>query len=368
MFVRRIVCRLALLLCALFVAPLAGAQPRASAPLADRVIVVTVDGVRWQEVFGGAVQELVEGKQGGAPDAKKLASRFLKPTAEERREALMPFLWKTVARQGQLFGDAERGSGARLTNGLWFSYPGYSEMLTGAADPRVDSNDKVPNPNVNVFEFLNGLPAFKGSVQAFGSWDVTPYILNAPRGKLPVNAATVPFDRPANERQRMLNAVAADMPAYWDGERFDAVTMQAALETLRTAKPRVLYVLLGDTDEWAHERRYDLYLDLVDKSDRFIRTLWETAQSMPEYRGRTALVIATDHGRGATGDDWTDHGRKVPAAERVWMAVMGPGVPALGVRQGVETTLGQLAATVAALVGEDFTSVRPAAAPPLPLK
>ena len=30
----------------------------------------------------------------------------------------------------------------RITNGLWFSYPGYNEMLTGAADPRIDSNDK----------------------------------------------------------------------------------------------------------------------------------------------------------------------------------------------------------------------------------
>jgi hypothetical protein len=143
--------------------------------------------------------------------------------------------------------------------------------------------------------------------------------------------------------------------------------MQAALETLRTRRPRVMYVLLGDTDEWAHERRYDLYLDLVNKSDRFIRTLWEAAQAMPEYRGRTALVVATDHGRGATAEDWTDHGKKVPVAERVWVAVMGPGVKALGVREGVETTLGQVASTIASLLGEDFRSARPAAAGPLPL-
>jgi phosphopentomutase len=158
------------------------------------------------------------------------------------------------------------------------------------------------------------------------------------------------------------------MPTYWSGERFDAVTMQAALEILRTKRPRALYVLLGDTDEWAHDRRYDLYLELMAKSDRFIRTLWETAQAMPEYKGRTALVICTDHGRGATGEDWTDHGTKVPAAERVWMAVMGPGVPPLGVRERVQTTLGQVAATVAALVGDNFRRVRPEAAAPLPLE
>lgn len=356
------------LLAALLLVPMrASAQPPQKAGPVDRVIVVSVDGVRWQEVFGGALPELVEGKQGGAPDPKELAAKFLRPTDQERRAALMPFLWQTVAKQGQIFGDLTRGAASRLTNGLWFSYPGYNEMLTGAPDARVSSNDKIPNPNVNVFEFLNGLPRFKGSVQTFGSWDVTPFILNADRSGLPVNFATVPFAAPANERQRMLNDVAADMPEYWGGERFDAVTMEAALETLRTAKPRVLYVLLGDTDEWAHERRYDLYLDLMWKSDRFIRTLWETAQAMPEYRGRTALVLATDHGRGATGEDWTDHGRKVPAAERVWMAAMGPGIAPLGVRENVETTLGQVAATVAALLGEDFRKARPEAAPPLPV-
>ena len=82
--------------------------------------------------------------------------------------------------------------------------------------------------------------------------------------------------------------------------------------------------MLGETDEWAHGRRYDLYLDAAQRNDRFVKRLWETAQSMPEYANRTALVMATDHGRGDTPRDWTDHGRKVPAAERIWMAVMGP--------------------------------------------
>ena len=103
---------------------------------------------------------------------------------------------------------------------------------------------------------------------------------------------------------------------------------------MRTRQPRVLYVMLGETDEWAHGRRYELYLDAAWRSDRFVRRLWELAQSLPAYRGKTALVLATDHGRGAAPADWTDHGEKVPAAESIWMAVMGPGTPALGVREG----------------------------------
>jgi hypothetical protein len=90
------------------------------------------------------------------------------------------------------------------------------------------------------------------------------------------------------------------------------------------------------------------------------------AQSMPAYKGRTSLVVAVDHGRGAAASDWSDHGRKVPAAERTWIAVMGPGTPPLGLREGLTVTTAQVAATIAALVGEDYRRAVPAAAPALP--
>jgi hypothetical protein len=126
--------------------------------------------------------------------------------------------------------------------------------------------------------------------------------------------------------------------------------------------------MLGETDEWAHERRYDLYLDSAWRNDRFIGQLWDTAQSLPEYAGRTALVLATDHGRGSGAKDWTSHGRKVPAADRIWMAVMGPGIPPLGLRSSVTVTQAQIAATIAALLGEDYAAAQPKAAPPLDLR
>jgi hypothetical protein len=330
------------------------------------VLVVTLDGMRWQEVFAGLARGVNTKEEGGVGEPDVLASRFDRPTPEARREALFPFLWTVVAREGQILGDPSRGSLVRVTNGLWFSYPGYSELLTGVADPRIDSNDKRVNPNTSVFEWLNARPGFEGRVAAFGSWDVLPFILAAERSRLPVNGEGVPFPEPQTDRERLIDEFAADLPSSGGGGRYDAAAMQGALEYLRTRQPRVLYVLLGETDEWAHERRYDLYLDAAYRSDRFLRRLWEAAQALPAYRGRTALLVATDHGRGATTKDWTDHGREVPAAERIWMAVMGPDTPALGVREGVTVTQSQLAATVAALLGEDFRAAAPAAAPPLP--
>jgi len=114
---------------------------------------------------------------------------------------------------------------------------------------------------------------------------------------------------------------------------------------------------------WPH----DLYLDAAWRNDRFIRRLWETAQSMPEYKGRTALLLATDHGRGNTGENWTSHGEKVLESDQIWMAAMGPGVPPLGARSGIKVTQSQIAATMAMLLGEDYNAAQPKAAPPLKL-
>lgn len=339
------------------------AAPASVGPTAANVVIVTMDGLRWQEIFGGADRAYFKKSADGKPTAAE--RRFWREDIDGRRRALMPFFWGTIATRGAVFGDPSRRSRVHLTNGLWFSYPGYSEMLTGAADPRVDSNDKVPNPNVTVLEWLSHRPGFQGRVHAVGDWDVLPFILNVERSKLPVGSMQ-PVPSPRTERERAINDLAGDLPAYWDGVLFDAPVMQAALESLRSRRPRVLYVMLGETDEWAHGGRYDMYLDAAFRSDRFVARLWETLQTLPAYRDRTTLLLTTDHGRGATTTDWTDHGRDVPAAEQTWMAMLGPGSSPTGVREGMTITTSQLAATIAAVVGEDYRAAFPKAAEPLP--
>ena len=88
-----------------------------------------------------------------------------------------------------------------------------------------------------------------------------------------------------------------------------------------TSQAASLYIALGETDEWAHERRYDLYLQSV-RDHRFLADLWQTVQGLPEYRDKTSLIVTTDHGRGEKPDDWIDHDRDVVGAEFVWIAVM----------------------------------------------
>jgi hypothetical protein len=352
-------------LCA--VLSLAVAALTAQSPLDDRrVVVITIDGLRWQEMFTGADEAYFKRDSKGVIDPA--AARYAGASAESRRALLMPFMWKVIAAQGQIFGDPARNSVARVTNGLWFSYPGYNEMFAGVADPRIDSNSKVPNPNITVLEWLNGRPSFKGKVAAFGSWDVLPSILNTSRSGIPVGSGFDPVPAPATARQREINELARDLPRYWSYGPFDAPLVYAAIDSLTSQNPRVLYLMLGEGDEWAHEGRYDLYLDATLRADRFIERIWTTLQLLPGYRGNTTLLVTTDHGRGATTRDWTNHGREVPAAERIWIAALGPGVPASGIRSHVNVTLSQLAATIAAVVGEDFRAAMPKTAPPLPLR
>ena len=357
----RLLCRL----CVVLLAVAAGAAGSAAQSGGSSVIIVTIDGLRWQEFFGGAQREYFKRDKNGAGGPAE--QRFWRDDPDARRTALMPFVWSVIAGNGQVFGDDTVGSRAGVTNGLWFSYPGYSEMFVGTADPRIDSNDKIPNPNVTVLEWLTTRPGFAGRVAAFGSWDVLPSILNTDRSRIPVGTGWQPVPAEASDRDRSINQLAADLPRYWEYGPFDAPLVYAALEALRSSNPRVLYLMLGEGDEWAHEGRYDLYLDATARADRFIQRIWETAQSLPEYAGRTSLIVTTDHGRGATVKDWRDHGRDVPAAERTWIGVLGPAVPALGVRRDVSVTTAQIAATIAMFAGEDFHAAYPGAAAPLPV-
>ena len=350
-----------------------GLTGMAQAPVAhktENVIVVMLDGLRWQEVFHGADADLVSkpgpealgDPKGRAASAEKL---YLRSTQEERRQALMPFLWSVVGTQGQIFGNRDLGSDSHVTNGLNFSYPGYNETLTGFADPRIHSNDNVPNPNVTVFEWLNAKPAFTGKVAAFGAWDAFNGIFNRERCGFSVNAGYDPLTTiPATPELKLLNDLKAETVRIWPDEAFDPLPFHTAIEYVKAEKPRLLFIGLGETDDWAHTGSYPEYLNAAHLGDSYLRQLWELVQSMPEYRGRTTLIVLPDHGRGV-GALWTSHGEKIPESKQTWMAFLGPDTPAQGERKAADpVTESQIAATLAALLGEDYhTSVPKSGAP-----
>ncbi len=349
---------------------MAGSQPTAKGVLKTRnILLVTTDGFRWQELFGGADSDLMNKKNGGVLDPGALNEQFDLKGRDERRKALMPFMWGVIAKEGQIFGDPPTGTEVKVTNGRNFSYPGYNEIFTGWADPNIDSNNKTPNHNVSVLEWLNRKEGFRHRVAAFGSWDVFPFILNRWRSHIRIQAAwKPPTGKNLSEEEKVIAKMMAETPRVWEECAFDTFTFHSALGYLKRRKPRVLYIGLGETDEWGHAGRYDQYLKAAHRVDGYLKTLWETVQSMPEYRGTTTMIVTTDHGRGDAPTGWKSHGAQIKGSERIWVAVIGPDTPprSLEDRSPAEPmTQSQIAATLAAFLGLDYRAFAPKAAPPI---
>ncbi len=318
-----------------FIAPPARAQE-----VEDRyLILVTIDGYRWEELFRGADPALVTDP----------AYRARYVDAPDRAAALTPFLL-SFAQTGALIGNRDANSCARVSNDFWFSYPGYAEMLSGRPNPAVRYNAAIPNDDVTVLERL----ARRGlSVRVFAEWETMRAILNEARSGLSIFTP----------------------PDY--GAPHDPQVIPAARAALADP-PRVLYVALGDTDNRAHEGEYEQYLAAASEADAFAREIWDAYQANPRTAGRTTMIITADHGRGRAGDDrWRGHGSGrwrgiiVPGLRHAgsdadFIAVRGPGV---GATQSYSmehcATLSQVAATMLTALGLHDAEAQPDMAPPL---
>jgi hypothetical protein len=323
----------------------------------QNIVLIVSDGLRWQEVFTGADPKLLNDKAGGSwLAAEELKKRYWRDDPEARRALLFPFLWGTVAKQGQIYGNQTKGSVAHVTNGKAFSYPGYNEMSTGYPNDAIDSNEFGPNPNPTVFEWLNKFDEFRGKVAIYGTWEVYDNIFNRKRSGLVMQTGwNLPRKVDETPRDALLRELYATTTRFDEEDVDNSLLQIPLLDYVKLAHPRVLFVGYGETDNWAHQGRYDLVLDSAHRTDHFVQQLWDTMQAMPEYRGTTTFIITTDHGRGSGLTEWKEHGVEEKGSENVWIAVLGPDTAPLGERAHIApVTQAQIAATVAAFVGRNY--------------
>jgi hypothetical protein len=335
------------------------------------VVLVTLDGVRVQELFGGMDPVLASAPeaQSGIYDIEVTRNRWWRDTPEERREALMPFFWRTLAPAGLVLGNQAKGSKVTVTNDQWFSYPGYSEILTGEAQPDVKSNDLVRYPHRTVLEHVReALGLDRTQVAQIGSWDGFKYAASSRDGAFfmlgshelpPAGLSTPEIDLYAGLRRQVQQ--------LWEESSNDVLSYRIAREYVKQHKPRLLWLGLGQSDDWAHARRYDLVLDYLHLADSLIAELWQTLQSMEPYRGRTTLIVTTDHGRGRTPADWAEHDAGIQGSQDIWIAILGPDAPAIGEAEDFpDVAQSDIAATMLQYLRLDWREFNAGAGPPVP--
>eukprot|EP01122_Echinamoeba_exundans_P003354 TRINITY_DN1346_c0_g1_i1.p1 TRINITY_DN1346_c0_g1~~TRINITY_DN1346_c0_g1_i1.p1 ORF type:complete len:263 (-),score=30.43 TRINITY_DN1346_c0_g1_i1:338-1126(-) len=254
----------------------------------ENVIFVTIDGVRTQEVFLGLDKELYDDLGNGV----NLDHIAAESGAAEQRELIWPWLWgKFLKEEGVVAGNRFhpiRPNVAKVANMHRFSYPGYSEMFTGKAeDDVISSNANVQNPFKTVFEFIREqLQLHPSQVAAFASWAPIAKVAEHRKGSIVTNAGQDKYD-PADSdhggvrmretdriRVDTLNALQERTTVPFELMRYDSFTAEYAMLHLKTYKPKVLYVGLGETDEWAHHNDYGLYIKTIQLADNFLRDLW----------------------------------------------------------------------------------------------
>jgi hypothetical protein len=116
----------------------------------------------------------------------------------------------------------------------------------------------------------------------------------------------------------------------------DTFLTDGAIACMKEHAPDVLAVCLGEID-CAHYGSWSRYVEAIARTDALTWRLWETAQSLPAYQGRTLMLILPDHGRELDSSDglgfvhhsdfYTNAGAD-EGCRRVWMLALGPDVPA----------------------------------------
>jgi hypothetical protein len=294
-----------------------------------RVVLITIDGVRWQDVFEGS-------------------SSAFSGSASVPPEQLMPRAHALVAERGVAIGATQDGCGVAHTAGASnVSLPGYQEIFTGHASHCLDNQCDQIGDTVLDEAARDGIEG----VASIGSWDVlTRAVSGGGSGVFVSEGRSWPATTTAGTLAALVAQGQAADPYPGHGEfRPDAQTAAIALEYFRTQKPAFMHIGLGDTDEYGHRSDYAAYLTALRHADTVIGQVSDLLDTMGEEGKKTTVIVTPDHGRNS---DFTDHGVFRPESGRTFVLAFGGGVPVQGIGcPAGDVTLADIAPTIRALLG-----------------
>jgi hypothetical protein len=332
-------------------APVAPVEPtRAPAQPAEdgdaAVVLVVLDGVRWQDVFVGADPHLVSGP---APSA----------------EALMPRLHALIAERGAAVGAPGRGPTITASGPNFVSLPGYTEILGGRRSHACRDNDCPATLESTVFD--QSTTAYAGQTAFFASWErldraassrPRSFVLSAGRTRIWQGEA---LTADPEMHEWLDRGAAADPAPGWGEFRPDRFTAALALRYLERKQPRLMFLGLGEPDEYAHRGDYAGYLGSLRAADAVLGDLVATLDRMGDRGAHTTVLVTADHGR---GHDWRHHGQEFAESGRVWLVAVGASIEGRGlVRTTRKHRLADVAPTIRQLLGLAPDVSEPAGAP-----
>lgn len=322
--------------------PLPDRLPAAKPPARQIVVLVTIDGVRWQEVFHGVDHRL-------AHEHGLASSQIVGP------EKLVPHLHALAGGQGAALGAPGHGATISASDRAVKSLPGYMEIASGRPTTECSNNLCPRIDRTTVIDELARRPGTElGDVAVITSWSGIARAAAEHPSRIVMSAGRkkgdhlehLRFDSKAKELFAKGNA-AAPRPGSGD-YRPDHYTAAIALHYLRAERPRFLFIGLGDTDEWGHKNDYEDYLVALRRADALVGEVARTLMKLHEQGGSTAFFVTADHGR---DPECRNHGG-VPSAMRTWLVAGGSMIHAHGlVRAPVPRHLADIAPTLRQLMG-----------------
>ena len=303
------------------------------------VVLVVLDGVRWQDVFEGV--DPVLAAQAKVPPAKA--------------DVLMPHLHALLADRGAAVGAPGEGPPIVATGPNFVSLPGYNEIFSGRPPSRCADNDCPQAELPTVADEVRAVSERPGDVAVITSWpkierasSAAPASIVLSTGRARALHAELLRDDDVTLKWMEAGAEAAPYPGY-DDYRPDTYTAAIALRYLETKRPRFLFIGLGEPDEYAHRDDYAGYLASLRASDVVVGSVFAALERMGARGQRTTVIVTADHGRGR---DFRVHGRSFPESSRVWLVAAGAGIAARGLAHSSRLHhLADVAPTVRQLLG-----------------
>ncbi len=271
------------------------------------VILVTFDGVRWQEFFNGTDSRLTK-----------------------KKEILFKTLWSKYANEGLILGDKNKGSVLKTGNPVNISLPEYQALMSGLVTECSGNNCGRITEETLMEQIQRDLTLGYFDIATIASWEPIKNSVATMEGKFLINTGKNPLidpqfqaeHDPINQQQK------ADSP-LWFSARKDKYTFMHAKTYIKNHKPRFFYLSFDDSDEWGHLAQYGRYCETLKVYDQWIDELITFVKAIPDYGSNTTFIFTTDHGRG-DGILWTSHGPMIKGSENIWAFIYGPNTPKLG--------------------------------------